>query len=113
MLNLRTNATPEKKVVELSNAKQRMSNLRTNATPEKKVVELSNARKQMADFRVNMDPIKAASYKLSEKERIGMIPVRKVLFKDSVIKANRLPSRIKAFKMDGWMNSERDASDDL
>ena len=107
MLNLRTNATPEKKVVELTNAKQRKSNLRTNATPGKKVVELSNAkqhnlrtnaRKRMADFRVNIDPIKAASYKLSEKERIRMIPVRKVLFKDSVIKANRLPSRIKAFK---------------
>jgi len=94
----RDNLSTEKKVIDLSNAKKRMVNLRTNATPEKKVIELSNARKRKANFRVNMDPVEAASYKLSDKERKRMMPVRKVLFKDSEIKTNRLPSRIKAFK---------------
>ena len=92
----RENLSSEKKVIELSNAKQRMFNLRTNATPEKKVIELSNARKRMANFCVNMDPVKAASYKSSDTKRKRMMPVRKVLFKDS--ETNRIPNRIKAFK---------------
>ena len=52
----------------------------------------------MADFRVEMDPEKAAKYKLSDKERKRMVPVKKVLFEDSEIIRNRLPSRIIAFK---------------
>ena len=98
MLDLRNNATPEKKEIELSNVKKRMLDLRKSATPEKKMVELSSARKRMADFRVNMDPVKAACYKLSEKERKRMVPVRKVLFEDLEVKTSTLPSRIKAFK---------------
>ena len=46
---MRTNATPEKKLIELSNANQQMSDLRTNATLEKKVLELSNAKQRMSD----------------------------------------------------------------
>ena len=98
VLKYRGNMSQEKKVIVLSSGKQRMSNLRTNFTPEKKLIEFSSARKRMADFRVNIGPVKAARHKLSEKERIRMMPVRKVLFKDLEIKSNVTPSRIKRLK---------------